>query len=107
MANDNVLPADNLLALATLLKEALYIEQDLSGLIFQHPNQKSLLKQQDEYQQLVGRLTGELETALARYRARIKSFAGPGARTALRGSGRASAVSRSKERRTTPKPRKP
>jgi|SRR5580700_2358633 hypothetical protein len=107
MANDNVLPADNLLALATLLKEALYIEQDLRGRIFQHPNQKSLLKQQEEYQQLVGRLNWELETALARYRARIKGAAGPGARTVLRPSGRASAVSRSKERRTTPKPRNP
>ena len=77
MANDNILPRDKLLALATLLKEALYIEHDLNGRISQHPNQKSLLKQQKEYQQLVGQLTWELETALTTYLARIKGTAVP------------------------------
>ena len=77
MANDNVLPRDKLLALATLLKEALYIDQDLTGRVSQHPNQKSLLKQQKEYRQLVRRLTWELETALARRLARIKGTKWP------------------------------
>jgi hypothetical protein len=75
MANDNGLPRDELLALAGLLKEARYIEHDLADRLGQCPKQKSLLKQHDEYQELVGRLTGDFERALASYLPRIKADA--------------------------------
>jgi hypothetical protein len=100
MANDNALPRNKLLALATLLKEALCIERDLTGRLSQHPKQKSLLKQHKEYRQLVEQLTRELEKALASYLAKTKPAAGPGARKAMRPSDRASAISRSDKRRT-------
>jgi hypothetical protein len=51
MGTDRFLPQDQLLALASLLKEALAIKHDLTGRIAQHFNQKSLLKQYKEYQQ--------------------------------------------------------
>jgi hypothetical protein len=98
MANDNALPRDELLALATLLKEALCIQHDLTGRLSQYPKRKSLLKQHKEYRQLVDQLTGELERVLASYLARIKAARGPGACTAKRPSGRASAVFRSQEK---------
>ena len=77
MADDNALPGSKLLDLATLLKEAISIEHDLTDRLSQHPKDKSLLKQHKEYQQLVGRLTTELESALASYLSRIKAAAGP------------------------------
>ena len=77
MADDNALPSSKLLDLAALLKEALSIEHDLTDRLSQHPKDKSLLKQHKEYQQLVGRLTGDLESALASYLSRIKAAAGP------------------------------
>ena len=92
MANDSFLPQDKLLALATLLKEALCIKHDLTGRIAQHPNQESLLKQYKEYQQLVARLNWELDRELTRYLARIKGDMSS-ARAALRTSSRASAAS--------------
>jgi hypothetical protein len=72
MADDNPLSRNKLLALATLLKKALSIEADLIGRLSQHPKEKSLLKQHKEYKQLIGRLTGELGRALARYLAKLR-----------------------------------
>ena len=100
MADDSFLPQDKLLDLATLLKEALYIKHDLTRRITQRPNQESLLKQYKEYQQLVARLSWELDRDLTRYLARIKGATGPSSRAALKLSSRATAASRSKERRT-------
>jgi hypothetical protein len=100
MANDNALPRDELLALATLLKEALCIQADLIGRLFQHPKHKFLLKQHKEYRQLVDQLAGELERALASRWARIEAADGHGARMAKRPSGRASAASRSQGKGT-------
>ena len=74
MGTDRFLPQDQLLALASLLKEALAIKHDLTGRIAQHPNQKSLLKQHKEYQQLVARLSWELDRELTGYLARIKAL---------------------------------
>jgi hypothetical protein len=93
-------PAGNLLALATLLKEALHIEQDLAGRLAKHPRQKSFSKQHKEYQQLVEQLIWELERALDRYLTRIATADRPGPGTATRPSGRASAASRNARRRT-------
>jgi hypothetical protein len=67
MANDTPLPSNELLAFATLLEEALRIEDDLTRRLSQHPKQKSLLKLQKEYQQLRRRLAYELERALTSY----------------------------------------
>ena len=98
MANDNVLPGNNLLSLATLLREALYIEQDLARRLSQHPDDVSLLKQHREYRQLVRHLNGELESALATYVARIKA-AGPDGCTPMGPARRSAAASRPKGRR--------
>ncbi len=92
VANDNTLPRNRLLALAELLKEALSIEHDLAGRLSRHPKQKSLLKQHQEYQRLVGQLTYEFEEALAGFVARIKAARGPDEDTAMRPSGRLSAA---------------
>jgi hypothetical protein len=63
MANDKALPRSELLDLATLLHEARSIEHDLTGRLFQHPKNKSLLKQRKQYRQLVRQLASELERA--------------------------------------------
>jgi len=100
MANDNAPPHDELLVFTTLLKEALYIKHDLAGRLSQHPRQKSLMKQHQEYQELVGQLTAEFERALANYLTSIKAAAERAARTAMKPSGRPSAACRPTERRT-------
>jgi|SRR5271157_2681005 len=82
ITNDNALPCNELLALATLLKAARCIQRDLTGRLSQHPKEKSLLKQDKEYRQLVGQLTCEFERALASYLARIRAATGPGGCTA-------------------------
>jgi|HubBroStandDraft_4_1064222.scaffolds.fasta_scaffold324178_2 hypothetical protein len=92
-------PYKKLLALAALLKEARGIEHDLAGRLFQHPKQKSLLKQHKEYRRLVEELTCEFEGALASYLARIKAVDGPVAYTATGPSGRSAAACRSAWRR--------
>lgn len=69
----DALTQNELIALATLLKEARSIERDLAGRLSRSPRRKSVLKQCKEYRQLVGQLTSELETALARYLAGIAS----------------------------------
>ena len=99
MAGDNALPRNKLLALATLLKEAVCIEHDLTGRLSQHPKQESLLKQRKDYQQLVGQLTWELERALARYLARIRAANWPEAGPAAAASARASGAPRPKKKR--------
>ena len=100
IAGDKALPRDKLLALATLLKEARRIEHDLTGRLSQRPEEKFLVRQHKEYQRLVGQLTWEVERALDCYLARFKAPAGPGARTAITPSGRASASSRPAGRHT-------
>src|SRR5260370_23388708 len=84
MAIDNDLSRDKLLALATLWKEAVCIEHDLSGRLSQNPKERSLLKQHRDYQQVVGQLTCELERSLELYLARIKAAAGPGDRADIK-----------------------
>jgi len=86
MAKDSILPSNELVALATLLKEALCIEHDLTVRLFKRPAEKSLLRQHKEYRQLAEQLTWELERALARYLTRLKAAAGPKAGTP-RGTG--------------------
>jgi hypothetical protein len=100
MANDNTLHRNRLLALATLLKEALPIEHDLAGRLVQQPKQKSLLKQHKEYQRLIGRLCWELERALATYLTRLRAANGADAREAAGRSGCASGAPRPAIRRT-------
>lgn len=100
MAHDNGLPGDRLLALATRLKEAVCIDHDLTGRLSQHPEEKSPLKQHEEYRRLVRQLTCGLERALASYLARINAAAGPDGCTARRPSGLASAASLPEGRRT-------
>ena len=56
MIRDAPLPENKLLALATLLKEALRIERDLARRISQHSNRMSLRKLHKEYRELVGDL---------------------------------------------------
>jgi len=80
----NALPRNELLALATLLKEALCVEHDLAGRLSQRPKGETLLKQHKEYQQLVGQLTWEFERALASYLAALKAAAGPDGSAARR-----------------------
>jgi len=91
MAKDSTVPDNEILALATLLKEALCIEHDLTGRLSKRPAKKSLLKLHEEYQQVVEQLTWELERALARYLTRSKAAA---ERAAMRRSGRASVALR-------------
>ena len=100
-ASDNSLPRDRLPALATLLKEALAIQQDLAGRLARHPKQRSLLLKQIEYRQLVERLCGEFETALAGYLRKLKALYGAAAGTGTRPSGRASGARRRQKKRTS------
>jgi hypothetical protein len=65
-----------MLALTTLLKEALSIEHDLAARLSQRPKQKSLLKQHRDYRQLVEHLSWELERTLATYLAILKAANG-------------------------------
>jgi hypothetical protein len=69
--------SDELLALATLLKEALGIDHDLAGRLSLRPASKSLLKQRQRYRGLVDQLAWELDRALAGYLAGIRGAAGP------------------------------
>ena len=95
-----LLPGHNLLAIATLLKEARRIERDLAGRLSKHPQQKSLRKQHNEYKQLVGRLTSEFKDALVSFLETIGPAAVSG--TTTRRSARA-AASRPRGKRPSPR----
>lgn len=99
MADDNAPPRNKLLALATLLKDAVRIEDDLTRRLSRHPKQKSLLKLRKEYRQLVGRLNWELERTLARYLTKLRAANGSEAGPPTGPSARASSPSRPKKRR--------
>jgi hypothetical protein len=79
MTIDSASPRCKLLDVASLLYEARSIERDLSGRLFQHPKNKSLLKQRKQYRQLVRQLAFEFERALASDSTSIKAAAGPAA----------------------------
>ena len=99
MTNDTPLPDNKLLALATLLKEALRIEQDLTRRRSRHPNQVSLRKLHKEYRVLVEDLTWELQKAFASYLTKLRAANGSEADPATGPSARASGPSRPQKRR--------
>ena len=78
--------SDELLTLATLLKEALGIDHDLAGRLSLRPASKSLLKQRNHYRGLVDQLAWELDRALAGYLAKIRGAAGQDVCTARKPS---------------------
>jgi hypothetical protein len=99
MTNDTPPFENKPLALATLLKEALRIERDLTRRLSEHPERKSLLKLHKEYQQLVEDLTWELKRALASYLKKLRAANGPEAGPATAPSARASGAPRPKKKR--------
>jgi hypothetical protein len=101
MANDNTLAHNRVLALATLLKEALSIDHDLADGLCQHAKQKTVRKQLKEYQRPGGHLIFELERELASYLARLKATTGAGARKAMETSAPACGAPQPKKKRPT------